>query len=85
MATPDPTEILASIVDLRLAVRATRDDAVRERLRRVERQLRAMLGPSIAKTAAARTLGVSVTALDNWLDRGALMLGVNPGLVAHAG
>lgn len=38
-----------------------------------------MLGPSIGKTVAARTLGVSVTALDNWLDRGLLPLVSTPG------
>ncbi len=45
---------------------------MRERLRKVERSLRSMIGPSIAKKRAAAGLGVSVTALDRWIDRGVL-------------
>jgi hypothetical protein len=45
---------------------------VRERIRRVERGLRALIGPSVRKKPAARALGVSVTALDKWIDRGVL-------------
>jgi DNA-binding transcriptional MerR regulator len=64
--------LLADIVELRLALRETRERSVRERVRRVERSLRSALGVSVAKTAAAKALGVSVTALDRWVDRGVL-------------
>lgn len=45
---------------------------MRERLRNVERSLGEVLGPSVPKKPAARALGVSVTALDKWIDRGVL-------------
>jgi hypothetical protein len=64
--------LLADIVELRTALRETRDRSVRERLRKVERSLRELLGPSVPKKRAARALGVSVTALDKWIDRGVL-------------
>lgn len=64
--------LLAAIAELRLALRETRDRGVRGRVRRVERSLRDALGPSVAKRPAANALGVSVTALDKWVDRGVL-------------
>jgi hypothetical protein len=64
--------LLADIVELRHAIRETREPSVRERLRKVERSLRVMIGPSVPKKVAAQALGVSVTALDKWIDRGVL-------------
>jgi ribosomal protein S20 len=64
--------LLADIIELRRALRETRERSVRERVRTVERNLRHALGPSVAKTVAAKALGVSVTALDRWVDRGVL-------------
>lgn len=64
--------LLADILELRRALRETRERSVRERLRNVERGLRDLLGPGVPKNPAARALGVSVTALDKWIDRGVL-------------
>jgi excisionase family DNA binding protein len=65
-------------VRLRLAIRGTRDGALRDELRQVEVALRRELGPAVPKRPAARLLGVSVTALDRWIDRGRLPV-VAPG------
>lgn len=66
------TASLEPIVRLRLALQRTRDPALRDELRQIEVALRRQLGPSVPKRAAARLLGVSVTALDHWIDRGYL-------------
>lgn len=71
--------LLADVVELRRALRETREPSVREKLRKVERSLRGTLGPSVPKTPAAGALGVSVQALDKWIDRGVLAV------VARAG
>lgn len=63
---------MADVVELRRALRETRERSVRERLRKVERDLRDLLGSSVPKKPAAGALGVSVTALDKWIDRGVL-------------
>jgi hypothetical protein len=64
------TELLEPIVRLRLAIQQTREPALRDELRGIEVALRTQLGPAVPKRAAARLLGVSVTALDRWIDRG---------------
>jgi hypothetical protein len=64
------TALLEPIVDLRLALQRARDPGLRAELRHVEVALRRQLGPSVPKRVAARLLGVSVTALDRWIDRG---------------
>ena len=66
------TSLIEPVVRLRLAIRRTRDAALREELRQVEVALRRELGPSVPKRVAGRLLGVSVTALDQWIDRGRL-------------
>lgn len=62
--------MLGAIVALRRAVRLVRDPRRQDRLIHAERRLRAALGPSVPKLAATRALGVSLTALDRWIDRG---------------
>lgn len=64
--------LLDAIVRLRLAIPHARDGALRGELRDVEVRLRRQLGPVVTKRVAARQLGVSVTALDRWIDRGFL-------------
>lgn len=71
--------LLDPIVRLRLALQETRDPALRAQLRGIEVSLRRQLGPSVPKRPAARLLGVSVTALDRWIDRGYLPVVSSPG------
>lgn len=70
--------LLEPIVRLRLAIQTSRDRQVRSDLREAEAVLRAQLGPSVPKRAAARLLGISVTALDRWIDRGYLPVVTSP-------
>ena len=63
-------DALRCAVSLRLAARSTRSLARQAHLSATERRLRDALGPSVPKQAAARALGVSLTALDRWIDRG---------------
>ena len=70
MPTVATETVLADLVVLRRAVRAERDPARQRRLSEVERHLREALGSSVPKLPAARALGVSLTALDRWIDRG---------------
>ena len=67
-----PWTLLEPIVGLRLALQRTRDPALRDELRQVEVELRRQLPPGVPKRVAAALLGVSVTALDRWVDRGRL-------------
>src|SRR5262245_29670127 len=73
-----PTVLLEPIVRLRLAIEETRDLQLRNDLREIEVALRGQLGPSVPKRAAARLVGVSVTALDRWIDRGYLPVVASP-------
>src|SRR3982751_952060 len=70
--------LLEPIVRLRLAIQKTRDPRLRDELREIEVSLRRQLGPAVPKRAAARLLGVSVTALDRWVDRGVLPVVSSP-------
>jgi hypothetical protein len=62
--------LLEATLRLRLAIQRTRDPGLRDELREIEVALRRQLGPAVPKRSAARLLGVSVTALDRWIDRG---------------
>lgn len=62
--------VLPVLIDLRLALRASNDAAVRSRLQRIDRDLRRSLGAAIPKRRAARALGISVAALDKAIARG---------------
>ena len=67
---PAAASLLEPIVRLRLAIRQTRDPGLRDELRQIEVALRRQVGPAVPKRRAACLLGVSVTALDQWIDRG---------------
>jgi hypothetical protein len=71
--------LLEPIVGLRLAIRRIREPALRDELRRIETSLRRQVGPSVPKREAASLLGVSVTALDRWVDRGRIPVVAQPG------
>ena len=75
--------LLTDIVSARRALRQTRERPVRQRLRDIERSLRTTLGPGVPKRAAAKALGVSVTALDKWIDRGVLPVVARGGSSRH--
>lgn len=68
----DTATLLDSIVRLRLAIPRARDRELRSELRELEARLRRAAGAAVGKKVAARLLGVSVTALDRWIDRGYL-------------
>lgn len=70
--------LLEPVVRLRLAIEQTRDPQLRNDLREIEVSLRKQLGPAVPKRAAAGLLGVSVTALDRWIDRGYLPAVASP-------
>lgn len=76
VATEDALRCAAA---LRLAARGSRSLERRERLSIGERRLRGALGPSVPKQAAARALGVSLTGLDRWIDRGLVPVVRNAG------
>jgi len=63
-------DALEAVVALRGAARVATRVQEQQRLARAARRLRESLGPSVPKAAAARALGISVTALDRWIDRG---------------
>ncbi|MDQ4029638.1 MAG: hypothetical protein M3168_01215 [Actinomycetota bacterium] len=72
--------LLEPIVRLRLAIAQTRYPALRDELRQIEASLRGQVDPFVAKREAADLLGVSVTALDRWVDRGRIPVVARPGL-----
>lgn len=83
MSQIDPIDLVTSIVQLREAIVQTRDRSLRAALREIEVRLRTVLGPTIPKKKAAAALGISVTALDRWVDRGYLPVVERPGSSRH--
>ena len=83
MPALDHVDLATSIVQLRHAIVRTRDSESRAALREVEVRLRRALGPTIPKKKAAAVLGISVTALDRWVDRGFLPVVERPGSSRH--
>ena len=79
----DAADLATSIAQLRYAIVKTRDRDARAALREVEVRLRRALGPTIPKKKAAAVLGISVTALDRWVDRGFLPVVERPGSSRH--
>lgn len=79
MSKSEMTKLLRAVVDLRLTVKEAREPELRGRLRKVERSLGSLLGPSVPKKQAASLLRVSVVALDRWIDRGRLPVVATPG------
>ena len=75
----DPADLATSIVGLRRAIVKTRDTKTRASLRDIEVLLRRTLGPTIPKKKAAAVLGISVPALDRWVNRGLLPVVAKPG------
>lgn len=70
---------VAHVVALRCVSPAVANPRERDRLKRVERDLRREIGVGVPKTRAAAVLGVSVTALDKWVARGRLPVVRRPG------
>lgn len=76
----DVFTVAESAVELRRVARNLLDPVARRRVEQVEVRLADELGPTMSKTRAARLLGVSVTALDTWIGRGAIPTVRKPGL-----
>jgi hypothetical protein len=83
MAQLDPADLVTSVLQLRAAIVGTRDRSTRSALRDVEVRLREALGPTITKTKSAAVLGISVTALDRWVDQGVIPVVARPGSTRH--
>jgi hypothetical protein len=77
--SPQLERRIAHIVALRRVAESVSDHTERERLARVERELRDEVGRGVPKRRAAAVLGVSVTALDRWIARGRLPTIRRPG------
>jgi hypothetical protein len=63
---------LRDAVDLRALADASAEGVLRSRLDEVARRRIEDVGPSVPKTRAAELLGVSLTALERWVERGAV-------------
>jgi hypothetical protein len=74
-----PSEVVGQIVALRRVRKAVSSPVERQRLSRVNRQLRRQLGVGVPKRQAAIALGVSVQALDRWVGAGKVPTVRRPG------
>ncbi len=77
--TPGVERTIDHVLALRRAGTAVADQRERRGLKRVERELQRAIGVGVPKRRAAAVLGVSVTALDNWIRRGRLPVVRRPG------
>ncbi len=77
--TAETEQRVRHVVALRRAVEALPDGPEWRRVRRVERELRQALGVGVPKGVAARVLGISVTALDRWIQKGKIVEAHRPG------
>jgi hypothetical protein len=68
----DVERALLDVVELRSLARASPDRELRARLGQIADRRSEEIGPSVPKTRAAQVLGVSLTALDTWIGRGAI-------------
>jgi len=78
-STQCPEETIAQIVSLRHVATALSDPLERARLARIVRQLRRSLGVGVPKRRAAASLGVSVQALERFVQSGAVPTTRKPG------
>ncbi len=63
---------LADVVELRVLAHASPDASLQSQLGQIAQRRSEDIGASVPKTRAARALGVSLTALDKWIERGAI-------------
>ena len=63
---------LRDAVELRALARADGNESSTARLTEIARRRADDIGPSVPKSRVAAILGVSLTTLDKWIDRGAL-------------
>ncbi len=75
----DVERAVERVVALRRVVDAVADPAARRRLDGVIRDLRRDIGVGVPKRRAARVLGVSVQALERWVESGLLPVVRRPG------
>lgn len=78
-SAPRPEETIEQIVSLRHVATSLGDPLERARLARVVRQLRRSLGVGVPKRRAAASLGVSVQALERFVQSGAIPAARKPG------
>jgi DNA-binding transcriptional MerR regulator len=79
VSTADVERTMEWIVALRRVAAAVVDPPERRRLERVIFELRRQVGVGVPKRRAARLLGVSVQALERWVERGLLPVVRKPG------
>jgi hypothetical protein len=75
----DVERMVRRVVALRSVAEAVVGPLERRRLQRVIRELRLEIGVGVPKRRAAGLLGVSVQALERWIERGLLAVARKPG------
>src|SRR5437667_12194835 len=79
MRSLDVERMVRRVVALRSVANAVAGPLERRRLERVIRELRLEIGVGVPKRRAAALLGVSVQALERWIQRGLLAVARKPG------
>lgn len=79
MSHNDLEQAVQRVIALRSVANAVIDPVEHRRLESVTRQLRRQIGVGVPKRRAARLLGVSVQALEPWVERGLLPAVRKPG------